>query len=192
MRALTIKQPWASLIMAGVKDVENRGWPVPSTLPQWERCIECGQRWPDDPEALGDWCEGDTRCFAKKPDGPFPFRLGIHAAKRHDVNEFRRARFARRRDDNDRGWITGWWANRDLPYGALLGSVLVTGCHHADDCGTEYDDVTARILAPFCSPWAEPDAFHWTLTDPQPNAEPIPMKGRQGLWTVPEDVAVPA
>lgn len=26
MKALTIKQPWASLIAAGVKDVENRTW----------------------------------------------------------------------------------------------------------------------------------------------------------------------
>ena len=26
MKALTIRQPWASLIMAGIKDVENRGW----------------------------------------------------------------------------------------------------------------------------------------------------------------------
>ncbi|HEX4214728.1 MAG TPA: ASCH domain-containing protein [Candidatus Dormibacteraeota bacterium] len=26
MRALTIRQPWASLIVAGIKDVENRSW----------------------------------------------------------------------------------------------------------------------------------------------------------------------
>lgn len=26
MKALTIKQPWASLITAGIKDVENRSW----------------------------------------------------------------------------------------------------------------------------------------------------------------------
>src|SRR3954453_23306276 len=28
MRALTIRQPWAALIMAGSKDVENRVWPT--------------------------------------------------------------------------------------------------------------------------------------------------------------------
>lgn len=27
-RALTIKQPWATLIAAGIKDVENRSWPT--------------------------------------------------------------------------------------------------------------------------------------------------------------------
>jgi hypothetical protein len=26
MRALTVKQPWAALIVAGIKDVENRSW----------------------------------------------------------------------------------------------------------------------------------------------------------------------
>jgi hypothetical protein len=28
MKALTVKQPWASLIVSGVKDLENRDWPT--------------------------------------------------------------------------------------------------------------------------------------------------------------------
>jgi hypothetical protein len=28
MKILSIRQPWASLIVAGVKDVENRTWPM--------------------------------------------------------------------------------------------------------------------------------------------------------------------
>lgn len=32
-RALTIKQPWGSLIACGAKSVENRSWPIPRT---WE------------------------------------------------------------------------------------------------------------------------------------------------------------
>ena len=28
MKALSIRQPWASLIVAGVKDIENRSWPT--------------------------------------------------------------------------------------------------------------------------------------------------------------------
>lgn len=28
MKALTIRQPWASLIIAGIKTVENRSWPA--------------------------------------------------------------------------------------------------------------------------------------------------------------------
>lgn len=29
MKAITIKQPWASLIVEGIKDIENRSWPCP-------------------------------------------------------------------------------------------------------------------------------------------------------------------
>lgn len=28
MKALTVKQPWASLIVEGIKDIENRTWPT--------------------------------------------------------------------------------------------------------------------------------------------------------------------
>lgn len=29
MKAITVKQPWASLIVHGIKDIENRTWPCP-------------------------------------------------------------------------------------------------------------------------------------------------------------------
>ena len=29
MKAITIKQPWASLIVSGLKDIENRTWSCP-------------------------------------------------------------------------------------------------------------------------------------------------------------------
>ena len=29
MKAITIKQPWASLIVHGIKDIENRSWACP-------------------------------------------------------------------------------------------------------------------------------------------------------------------
>jgi ASCH domain len=35
------------------------------------------------------------------------------------------------------------------------------------------------------SEWAVPGLFHWVLADPVPLPEPIPMPGRQGLWTPP-------
>ncbi len=30
MKAITVKQPWASLIVHGIKDIENRTWPCPN------------------------------------------------------------------------------------------------------------------------------------------------------------------
>jgi hypothetical protein len=32
VRALTVRQPWAALIVSGYKDVENRTWAVPAAL----------------------------------------------------------------------------------------------------------------------------------------------------------------
>lgn len=33
-RAITVKQPWASLLACGAKPVENRTWPIPRTWPE--------------------------------------------------------------------------------------------------------------------------------------------------------------
>jgi hypothetical protein len=38
------------------------------------------------------------------------------------------------------------------------------------------------------SRWAEPDHYHWVLTNPR-GIEPVPMRGRLGLWT--PDVEIP-
>lgn len=50
MKALTIRQPWASLIAAGIKDVENRAWPTTHRGPL---LIHAGMGLDDD--ALAEW-----------------------------------------------------------------------------------------------------------------------------------------
>lgn len=189
LRALTVRQPWADLIMAGVKPVENRSWAVPSTLPQWQRCP--GNSPPGEPP--GRWLPGagwlnpmwkDTACWECIPDGPFPFRLGIHAAKSEAKNV--------------PSWLNDVTAalnpvllTRWNQLGALLGTVEVTGCHHADECRIGlYDEGGRHDRDDYCSRWSEPDVYHWTLADPEPMTEPIPLRGRQGLWRL--DAAVAA
>ena len=39
-----------------------------------------------------------------------------------------------------------------------------------------------------CSPWAIDGQWHICLDDVRPLAEPVPARGKLGLWTVPEDV----
>ncbi len=42
-----------------------------------------------------------------------------------------------------------------------------------------------------CSPWADLsglNVYHWEFADPERLDEPIPMRGRQRLWTIDEDV----
>lgn len=46
MKAITIWQPWASLIMAGFKPYEFRGWPAPKSLIGQRIVIHAGTRSP--------------------------------------------------------------------------------------------------------------------------------------------------
>jgi hypothetical protein len=192
---LTVRQPHADLTMLpeDPKDVENRSWPVSSTLPQWGLCEGCGDRYLLDDEPPE---EPQHRCGRLVPDGPFPFRLWIHAATKVDRGASDLAMDV---------WLGECWQEgryEQYHLGALLGSVLVTGCHHADDCAHDRPGsfplhvgrTPATTVYPqdYCSLWAEPDVWHWTLADPEPLAEPIPMKGRLGLWRLPDDVEVPA
>jgi hypothetical protein len=174
MRVLTIRQPWADLVMSGVKDVENRSWPPPSTLPQWWTCRQ-------DPSYREQSLTRPSIFSCCTPDGPFPFRLGIHAAAKVQWPDLDKPEWA--------AWdALNLWDNDQPGFGVLLGSVEVTGCHHADDCDkvdgdlvTAWPDSTDRGPR-YCSRWAEPKRWHWTLADPQPLDQPVPAKGRLGLW----------
>jgi hypothetical protein len=193
---LTVRQPWADLLMAGVKDVENRSRPPASTLPQWGRC-DCGERVDADDlangfhvepdHAPGCWgecgsdCPVPVRCGPVVPDGPFPFRLGIHAAAKVQWPDLDKPEWA--------AWdALNLWDNDQPGFGVLLGSVQVNGCHHAHEC-QEWDDDDLDDAAIYCSRWADLDGYHWTLSGPEPLPEPIPWKGRLGLWRIDREAA---
>ncbi|MGC5012562.1 hypothetical protein ACLQ2R_17500 [Streptosporangium sp. DT93] len=40
----------------------------------------------------------------------------------------------------------------------------------------------------YCSLWAIPGQHHWRLTNVRPLAQPVPCKGRLGLWNLPDAV----
>jgi hypothetical protein len=191
---LSVRQPWADLEMAGVKDPENRSWPPPSTLPQWGRCPLCSARVEPGCWKPGDLCFGDSTVgmgHVGRPavsDGPFPFRLGIHAAVEVDGPAPE--------------WVWREWralGRSPAPRGALLGSVEVTGCHHAHECrdaggcncgaGGVYGHEPRCGEQQPCSRWAEPDVYHWQVHDPLPLDVPVAWKGRQGLWRIDREAA---
>lgn len=73
--------------------------------------------------------------------------------------------------------------------GAVLGTVEVTGQHHANDCRDERAGWGENPLTVWhCSRWADPDCWHWTLADPRPLDSPVPVRGQQGLWDIPAGV----
>lgn len=62
----------------------------------------------------------------------------------------------------------GWQRISGLPRGALVCVVNVTGSHRADrGC---------------CPLWGQPDQVHNQLTVLRAFPEPVPMRGKQGIW----------
>lgn len=55
MRALTIRQPWATLIALGVKTIETRSWRAPRSLIGQTIAIHAGKHQPE-PGHVGEWC----------------------------------------------------------------------------------------------------------------------------------------
>jgi hypothetical protein len=110
---LTVRQPFATLLARGIKDVENRSWPTSRRGPLWVHAAV--QPHPEPPADL-----------------------------------------------------------LDLPYptGVLLGLVEVVGCTRSAS-----------------SPWAKPGMWHWHVRALLLLDEPVPVSGRQGLWTLPPSVA---
>jgi hypothetical protein len=73
------------------------------------------------------------------------------------------------------------WA--DLPCGALLGTVELLDCWPGDDVDLNALPEEERALGDF-----GPGRWVWELGDPRPLAEPIPFRGRLGLFDVPDDL----
>ena len=162
MRAITVRQPWAWAIIHAGKSVENR-----------------------------------TRNIA----GDFRGLVAIHASKTFDELDFYH--------------VSDIIAPEDLPEmdaiacGAIIGVVDLVDVHDSYDC---FERDIARLIrlyeadraaydalpddgaggvigkARLCSPWAGDSQHHLVLANPRPLPEPIPYRGRLGLWNLPDDV----
>jgi hypothetical protein len=58
---------------------------------------------------------------------------------------------------------------------AVLAIARIADCHYSED-------------GKCCGPWGEENVYHWTLGNLSTLPEPVPCKGRLGLWTPPADV----
>jgi hypothetical protein len=114
--ALSVWQPWAYLLVTGVKDAENRRW----------KTSHHGRLW-------------------------------IHASQRFDVEAYE----ALLAEGVALPTVV------ELPHGALVGAVELLGC-----------------VRDSASRWAEPGCWHWQIRQSWALPEPIPMRGRQGLFRV--------
>lgn len=67
MKALTLHQPWASLIALRVKTIETRSWPAPEPLIGQHLAIHAAKREPVIAEQIGEWYTGRADNAAGSP-----------------------------------------------------------------------------------------------------------------------------
>lgn len=160
MKAITVRQPWAWAIIYGQKDVENR-----------------------------------TRNIAGSYRGPLlihvsltvePVGLDPRIAKA--VGERSRAGDKLDRVPMLAGGPSGpehtlvpWYGSR----GGVLGVVDLLDVHRPSAC-LDYDDEIDELRP--CSRWASTGEHHLVLANPRPFLNPIPYRGRLGLWEFPDDL----
>ena len=178
MKALTVRQPWASLIAAGVKTIETRSWstkyrgPLAIHAGKHEPAVSAYQHLPLDQSML--WLQGCTRA-------------GISSADTR--------RFAS-------GYSGSWWPDaKKMPLGAVVATCTLADVVPIVDAPNLAGHPRVRIsgrsgpahvLRPPDGPASNvtdqlpfgdfaPGRYAFLLTDIAP-CDPVPAKGRQGLW----------
>lgn len=163
MKALTIWQPWASLIMAGAKPYEFRKWRAHRSL--------IGQRIV-------------IHASAKKIDKPMASDLYHILTYRGASDEIALAAAETCLIPEKALPILGaaWMPHRaPLPLAAGLGTAILGEPRLGTDIAEEFGVPRAND-----SDRDEHANWGWPLTDIEIWDEPIPMKGAQGFWNWPE------
>lgn len=203
MKALTLWQPWASLIALGVKSIETRAWSTSYRGPLAIHAAATTKGFdmlPGDCEGTveGGWRYGyigdfqAAHCFRSSDEGtrgetylhclngpgttsePDPCPLGAVVATctlvdvvpiiAPEENPFDRYPCVQTSLVSD--WPDGWL---ELYHPTL---------------GNPIDPEGSGLSIPQQAPFGDfsPGRYAWLLADVEPLAEPVPAKGRQGLW----------
>lgn len=162
MKALTIWQPWASLIIAGAKPYEFRSWRAPRSLIGQRIVIHAAARNIDREEACGLW----TVLYDRNHNNAL--RLASAETCLHPelaIPVLERA----------------FWEGREpLPISAGIGTAVIgeprNGLEIAEEFGVPRVNDSDRD---------EHANWGWPMLDIEAWPEPIPMRGKQGFWPWP-------
>lgn len=147
------------------------------------RALTVRQPWALHIMQSGKDVENRSRNIAGSYRGP----IAIHASLESDEEALRRLPM---RPPN--GIPRVFWT------GVILGVVDLVDVHHSAASHTSSMPgepvcfVDGPPIGSLCSEWAQfvpTGVYHLVLADPQPLPTPIPVRGRLGLWTLPDDVA---
>lgn len=160
MKALTIWQPWASLIIAGAKPYEFRGWRAPASLIGRRIVIHAAAK-PVDRDEVSMLHFALSYLHADRAIARAAAESCLHRDEALPVL-----------DDALRG---------ALPMASGIGTAILGEPRNGFDIAAEFGVDRAND-----SIRDEHASWGWPLTDIEAWPEPIPMRGRQGLWNWPE------
>lgn len=172
MKALTLHQPWASLVALGVKTVETRGWP---TSHRGQLAIHAGTTRPTE-RRVGDWLtyvDGDgewwiTNAYTSGEKQHHPTPRGVIVAVCDLVDVAPMIDLETGEPDELHGISPNLLV---FPDGRLVVS------HHFQVPVRDVDVTAQRAYGDFA-----PGRYAWVLDSVFALDEPVPAKGRQGLW----------
>jgi hypothetical protein len=164
MKALTIWQPWASLILVGAKPYEFRGWPPPAWLVGKRIAIHAGSRpaRPKEVRALVLGLKGgfglDRPALIAEP------AIALLERVERGLVEAKRPTLARQAFQ--------------LPLGAVIGTAVVGQPMRGDACAREL----GMAVAGNDSDRDGTFNWGWPMLDIEPMLPPVEVSGAQGLW----------
>jgi hypothetical protein len=163
MHAITIREPWASLVMLGQKRIETRSWPAPDWLIGQRIAIHAAKGLTYEELAMVDEPEFAEALMAANLS-PYP-----HGVWSGPLN---------RAFDATRGRVIATAVLDDcvpllspLDYGFVEHTIVARSGHivHVTE-----DELAFGFFAP--------DRYGWLLRDVRPLPEPIPARGALGVW----------
>jgi ASCH domain. len=157
MKALTIWQPWASLIIAGAKPYEFRGWRAPRSIIGQRIVIHAAAK-------KLDRLETDTIMQVLHHRERWPISAGETCLKPEIAIPILQSAL--------RG---------QLPFAAGIGTAIVGEPRLGPEIAEEFGVPRAND-----SDRDEHANWGWPMLDIEPWADPIPCKGAQGLWNWPD------
>jgi len=162
MKALTIWQPWASLIMAGAKPYEFRSWRPPASLIGQRIVIHASAKKIDKAEAKT--LVGILHCRGFSDEHRM---LAAETCLHHETAV----------PILQRAWEP---SSNPLPIACGLGTAIVGEPRLGTDIAEEFGVPRAND-----SDRDQHSNWGWPMFDIEVWPEPIPMRGKQGLWNWP-------
>lgn len=172
MKALTIWQPWASLIMAGAKPFEFRGWAAPRRIIGQRIVIHAGSR------SIRRAEVEDLQQRLANPDTAWT--TGLHPEQAEQILRWSWLQSGSKAKQLEFFDGTGA-AFQPLPLSSGIGTVIVgapvdgwTACESAFNHKVNDSDRDGHAN------------FAWPMQEIEPWDEAVPCKGAQGFWNWPD------